>query len=333
MKKLFIFIAFTLLSCNFIKSKLVVDSTMVATTATTHSPTSTLTLLIVPSSTIEPTLTPTRVVPFTTTPTDTPTIQPTATGTLYVIYTATPTPTLIPPTETPIPTETLVPTIPTIVPPTQAQVQENDDDEQQLVATVDTMTQLASTTNYDDKLDPFFRDRYDEVMQAGELVINLCFWNEPDDTILQQIEAQVITMEPIGTIQGNSCWIVNVRLPPQTVPIVSQFADVYKVILQEPNLSYPKIDGQAQFLAKYKPNHEKLDVFVYMEKEVSQSRLDELQAMGVTLYPDSWIPPVGVHPNGYYSGNILVSEIVTIAKMDDIVQINSVGQRKFSFEW
>ena len=39
-------------------------------------------------------------------------------------------------------------------------------------------------------------------------------------------------------------------------------------------------------------------IFIHFAQEPDKEQVTELEAMGLTLYLDSWIPPVGVHPTG-----------------------------------
>ena len=84
-----------------------------------------------------------------------------------------------------------------------------------------------------------------------------------------------------------------------------------------------KRDSTLQFLAKYRVNSETLGVFVHMEDEVSRDRIEELQQLGLTLDPESWLPPVDPHPTGFYGGEAQVSQIVQIASLSDIVKLTS----------
>lgn len=186
-----------------------------------------------------------------------------------------------------------------------------------------------------DRLDPFFRQFYDEAMQTETLGLHLCFWQSPSEDVLQSIDVQVFNTQLTGSIavpMQTPCWAVRVNLLPQSVPAITRIEGLYKVVLVKPapEADYlAKLGGIACFLAKYRPNCESLEVFVHMEKEVNQSRIKELEELGLILYPQSWIPPLGAHTTGYYIGQAKIADIVQLAKLSDIVRITS-AERELS---
>ena len=54
-------------------------------------------------------------------------------------------------------------------------------------------------------------------------------------------------------------------------------------------------------------------IFIHLEQAPNTSQIEELKAMGVTLYLDSWIPPVGAHPYG-----VLLADM-PVDKLDEVV--------------
>lgn len=55
-------------------------------------------------------------------------------------------------------------------------------------------------------------------------------------------------------------------------------------------------------------------VYLYLKKPPDSGQLAELQTMGITPYPDSWIPPVGVHPNGFLLAKTPVNKVTSLAE-------------------
>ncbi len=45
-------------------------------------------------------------------------------------------------------------------------------------------------------------------------------------------------------------------------------------------------------------------VFIYMITRPTSEQQAELESLGVVLYPESWIPPVGDHPSGYFLAEV-----------------------------
>lgn len=180
-----------------------------------------------------------------------------------------------------------------------------------------------------DRLDPFFREDFGQVAHYEQLVLDLCFGHPPSEQVLQFIEAQVIEVQWTGPVVSPielTCWAARVRLAPQSLPAISQIDGLYRLVLIEPAPKgdyLSKLDGIVRTLARYRENSADLTVFVQVREEVSQARIGELQRLGLTLIPETWIPPQGSNCPGFYVGTIQVSQIVQVARLSDIVGIAS----------
>lgn len=64
-------------------------------------------------------------------------------------------------------------------------------------------------------------------------------------------------------------------------------------------------------------------IFIYLTEELSPSQIEELQAMGIILYLDSWIPPVGAHPAGYIIADMPIDRLQTLIEKDYIVKLDT----------
>jgi len=67
-------------------------------------------------------------------------------------------------------------------------------------------------------------------------------------------------------------------------------------------------------------------IFIHLAQEPTPSQIDELEAMGITPYPDSWIPPVGDHPTGFIVADMPVDKLDELADKDYIVQMDTAEQ-------
>ncbi|MCX8126434.1 MAG: S8 family serine peptidase, partial [Dehalococcoidia bacterium] len=72
------------------------------------------------------------------------------------------------------------------------------------------------------------------------------------------------------------------------------------------------------------PNREK--IYIYFAQKPTSKQVSELAAIGVTVYPDSWIPPVGNHPHGFVLADAPVDRIADLAARADIVRMDSASQ-------
>ena len=64
-------------------------------------------------------------------------------------------------------------------------------------------------------------------------------------------------------------------------------------------------------------------IFIHLEQALNTSRIEELKAMGLTLYLDSWIPPVGAHPTGFLIADMPVDKLEELAEKDYVVRLDT----------
>ena len=67
-------------------------------------------------------------------------------------------------------------------------------------------------------------------------------------------------------------------------------------------------------------------IFIHLAQEPTAKQLNELEAMGVTPYPDSWIPPVGEFPTGFIVADMPVDKLDELAGKDYVVQLDTAEQ-------
>jgi hypothetical protein len=68
-------------------------------------------------------------------------------------------------------------------------------------------------------------------------------------------------------------------------------------------------------------------IFIHLAQEPSQSQVAELEAMGITLYPDSWIPPVGEHPTGFMLADMPVDRLADLAAKKYIIRLDTAERQ------
>lgn len=64
-----------------------------------------------------------------------------------------------------------------------------------------------------------------------------------------------------------------------------------------------------------------ITIFLYMNGKPDASQVADLATLGVIAYPDSWIPPVGAHPQGFLIASVPVSKLYTLAQKSYIVRL------------
>jgi hypothetical protein len=70
-------------------------------------------------------------------------------------------------------------------------------------------------------------------------------------------------------------------------------------------------------------------VFIYLKETLTASQEKELSDMGVRIYPDSWIPPVGNNPTGFLTAEMPVDMLETLARAGFIVRLDTAERKSF----
>jgi len=70
-------------------------------------------------------------------------------------------------------------------------------------------------------------------------------------------------------------------------------------------------------------NLESQRIFIHLEQTLSSSQTEEIETLGVTLYPDSWIPPVGNHPTGFLIADMPVNRLEALAELDYVIRLET----------
>ena len=67
-------------------------------------------------------------------------------------------------------------------------------------------------------------------------------------------------------------------------------------------------------------------VFIHFDEEPTQAQIEELEAMGITPYPDSWIPPLKNHPTGFILADMPVDKLSALAGKSYVVRLETAEQ-------
>jgi len=67
-------------------------------------------------------------------------------------------------------------------------------------------------------------------------------------------------------------------------------------------------------------------IFIHLSQQLTQSQLQELQDLGITVYVDSWIPPVGAHPTGFMLADMPIDKLYDLAARDYVIRLNTAEQ-------
>lgn len=64
-------------------------------------------------------------------------------------------------------------------------------------------------------------------------------------------------------------------------------------------------------------------IFIHLNEELIPSQIEELEAMGITLYLDSWIPPIGEHPTGFILADMPVDKLEALEEKNYVVRLDT----------
>ncbi|MDV2990132.1 MAG: hypothetical protein P3T54_08295 [Dehalogenimonas sp.] len=120
-----------------------------------------------------------------------------------------------------------------------------------------------------------------------------------------------------------------------TVSCIQNNDDILEIkssetLLQEINLRLEQLEKPSE--DRYKTMSElglNLDdlsiqrVFIYLNDLPTLTQQQELESLGITLYLNSWIPPVGVHPAGFLIAKVPVENIDELAAKDYVIKLDS----------
>jgi len=67
-------------------------------------------------------------------------------------------------------------------------------------------------------------------------------------------------------------------------------------------------------------------IYLYFDHKLSDEEVQEIEQFGITIYKDSWIPPMGNHPLGFYLAKSKVENICVFDNIDLIKRVAS-GER------
>jgi hypothetical protein len=103
---------------------------------------------------------------------------------------------------------------------------------------------------------------------------------------------------------------------------------IQQISLRQAQIASPTSDRLAQMHAQgmHTENLDIQRVYIYVKQQLTPSKTSELQALGITVYPDSWIPPVGNNPNGFYLADLPLDKLESLAAKDYVVRLDTAEQ-------
>ena len=84
-------------------------------------------------------------------------------------------------------------------------------------------------------------------------------------------------------------------------------------ILQAPGIRLEDLDKQ--------------QIFIHFSEEPTQAQMEELEAIGLNLYLDSWIPPLKNHPSGFIIADMPVDKLQAVADKGYVVRLETAERQ------
>jgi hypothetical protein len=64
-------------------------------------------------------------------------------------------------------------------------------------------------------------------------------------------------------------------------------------------------------------------IFIHLSQELNSSQIEEIETLGIILYPDSWLPPVGNHPTGAILADMPIDRLAELTEKDYVVRLET----------
>jgi hypothetical protein len=68
-------------------------------------------------------------------------------------------------------------------------------------------------------------------------------------------------------------------------------------------------------------------IFIYLKQPLTPAQTGELQALGITVYLNSWIPPAGNNPDGFYLADLPVDKLDALAAKYYVVRLDTAEKQ------
>lgn len=72
-----------------------------------------------------------------------------------------------------------------------------------------------------------------------------------------------------------------------------------------------------------------MTIFIYMNSQPDAAQIAEMSSMGITAYPDTWIPPFGVHTQGYITAVVPAGQICSLAEKTYVARLDYAEKQAY----
>lgn len=68
-------------------------------------------------------------------------------------------------------------------------------------------------------------------------------------------------------------------------------------------------------------------IYIYLKQPLTPSQTSDLQSIGITVHLDSWMPPVGNNPEGFYLAEMPVDKLDALTAKDYITKLDTAEKQ------
>lgn len=98
-----------------------------------------------------------------------------------------------------------------------------------------------------------------------------------------------------------------------------------QVSLRQQQLSNPTVNrlSQMQSMGMKTEDIGIQSIYIYLSQPLTTSQADELRSLGIALYLDSWISPVGNHSTGFILADVPVDKLDALAAKIYVIKLDT----------
>lgn len=102
----------------------------------------------------------------------------------------------------------------------------------------------------------------------------------------------------------------------------------HHIALKQEQIEQPRPENlqHMQTLGLQTDDLSRQSVFVHFDQFPTADQMGELETLGVTLFEDTWIPPVGDHPDGFMIAHMPIEEADDLAAMEYVTYLNTAEE-------
>jgi hypothetical protein len=109
----------------------------------------------------------------------------------------------------------------------------------------------------------------------------------------------------------------------------SSSALLLQIALRKQQLASPTQErlNQMQSMGMQTGNISMQRIYIYLAQQLTAGQQNELASIGITIYANSWIPPVANHPNGFILADMPVDKLDALIAKNYVISLDTAETR------